>query len=59
MKFQRIADPVEPSRSDHGTPAISPQAFHKVIRCPARFPLSTDEIYFGSSGRRSSVPYQL
>ncbi len=28
-------------------------------RCPAKLPLSTVEIYFGSRGRRSCVSYQL
>ncbi len=32
---------------------ISLHALPTAIRCPARFPLSTEEMYFGSSGRRS------
>ena len=35
------------------------QAPASVIKCPARFPLSTVETYFGSSGRRPRVSYQL
>ena len=52
------------SRDRHREPTIgrsiiSRQAFPSAIRCPARFPLSTEETYFGSSGRRSRVSYQL
>ena len=39
--------------------ASSLQAFASAIRCPARFPLSTEDTYCGSSGRRSAVSYQF
>ena len=37
----------------------SRQPFATASKCPARFPLSTEEMYWGSSGRRSRVSYQL
>ncbi len=37
----------------------SRHALASAIRCPARFPLSTEDTYCGSSGRRSRVSYQL
>ena len=37
----------------------SRQPLASVNKCPAMFPLSTLEMYFGSSGRRSRVSYQL
>ena len=37
----------------------SRHALASAIRCPARLPLSTEETYCGSSGRRSRVSYQL
>ena len=35
------------------------QAFPRTSKCPARFPLSTEETYLGSRGFKSRVSYQL
>ena len=54
LRFPRSAADSEPDgRSSRGTRC---RARSDV---PARFPLSTEETYFGSSGRRSRVSYQL
>ncbi len=42
-----------------GAVAISRHALARTIRWPARLPLSTVEMYAGSSGARVRVSYQL
>ena len=58
-QLQPVVDAIEPSGRHAGAAIICRQACPSAIRCPARLPLSTDETYFGSSGRRSCVSYQL
>ena len=59
-ELQRVVDSVAAIRAQRqGRRSSARQADPSAIRCPARFPLSTDEMYFGSSGRRSCVSYQL
>ena len=55
------ASPIPASAAGPSTgPAImSRHACPSAIRWPARLPLSTDDTYFGSSGRQSFVSYQL
>ncbi len=51
-----------PSSADptgSGLSRISRHALPTAINAPARFPLSTDDTYLGSSVRASFVSYQL
>ena len=58
-ELHRVLDTGDGGGVAAAAPTHSRQALATAIRCAARLPLSTDETYRGSSGRRSRVSYQL